>query len=155
MARKGQFRARPGFERIPGALRLYKDLRTGETITKRQMVKRTENVKSLEVKRDAYRRVREARGEPEPMQRYNAIVAQYKLTHGPTARVRGKDSKEFRDAIRIYTTTRKRTRAANLARVRAGAILGTIAPAHAQGLYPELRDDPAVSELDEFYSEFE
>ncbi|SRR6266487_3516564 len=143
MAKKGQFRPRPGYERLPGRGRLYVDKRTGEIISKRQYTKRTENVKSLEAKAEAYRAMREERGEMPPMSRYNAIVAQYKLNH-PKGRVRGEGAGEFKESYHIYTTTRDRSRESNLARVRAGAILGTISPSLAGELYPELADDPAL-----------
>lgn len=151
MAKRGQFRPRPGYERIPGRGRLYKNLQTGKIITKRQYVKQTENVKSLEAKAKSYKRLRDERGEPEPMMRYSAIVREYKSLH-PEGRVRGKNAGEFRDAYHIYRTTRDRSRESNLARVRAGAILGIISASRAAELYPELADDPA---LDFEYGELE
>lgn len=143
MAKRGQFRARSGFERIPGRARSYVNTKSGEIISRRQYIKQTENVKSLEAKAKSYKRLRDERGEPEPMMRYSAIVREYKSLH-PEGRVRGKNAGEFRDAYRIYRTTRDRSRESNLARVRAGAILGIISASRAAELYPELADDPAL-----------
>ena len=100
-----RFRARPGYERLPGRARRYRDTATGEEISKRQYVKRTENVKSLEEKAKRKAREREAAGQRKPLSRYNAIVKQYKLTHGAKAKVKGNSPEAiaFRKAYDEFT----------------------------------------------------
>lgn len=102
MAKKGQFNARRGFERIPGKARKYRDLSTGKVISRRQYIKRTENERSLESKAKRKKREREVSGMPTPQARYNAVVEQFKLKNGPNAKVRGesKDAREFQKAYK-------------------------------------------------------
>ncbi len=142
-----RFRARAGYERVPGAERRYKDTKSGEILSRRQYLKRTEGITSLEQKAKVLKAARIERGEIQPMTRYGAIVKQYKSLH-PDAHVRGPKAKEFREQYSIYTTLRGRSRENNYKRIRSAVVLGVMTPAQAYGLYPELRDDPMINELD-------
>jgi hypothetical protein len=124
MPRKGDFGARPGFQRIPGRARSYVDLRTGELISRRQYMKRTENIPSLEYKAKKLKRERYLGGIRQPMKRTNAIIDQYKLIH-PGMLVRGDsaEAKWFREIVakfkkpqtaNIHTQRGKQQRKAHL-----------------------------------------
>ena len=127
MPKKGQFKSRPGFERIPGAKRLYRDLSTNEIISKRQYVKRTEKVKSLEDKAKRLAVERFQQGKRKPMKRYNAIVEQYKKVYGSDAKVRGNTSEaqQFKDHYKIFTKHTK-TKKERQEHLDAGVELGII-----------------------------
>jgi hypothetical protein len=102
MARRGAYKPRPGFERVPGKARAYRDLSTGKVISRRQYLKKTEGLRSLEEKRDRLKRERFEKGIEQPGERYKEIVKDFKRRYGPGARVRGDsaEAKEFRDAFR-------------------------------------------------------
>jgi len=106
--KKTRYKARPGFERIPGRARYYKDLKSGEIITKRQYTKRSENVSSNEAKAKRLRLERLRTGQKQPMKRYNAIVEHYRDTHGAKVRIRGNsaEAQEFRRVYHDFVSTR-------------------------------------------------
>lgn len=97
MAKKSKknprYRERPGYERIPGTARQYRRTQSreamgkysgkrGEIVSRTQYIKETEGVQSLEAKAKMKRSERAKFGIRQPMRRYNAIVAQYKLMNG-------------------------------------------------------------------------
>ena len=90
-----KYRPRSGYERIPGKARRYRVISTGEILSRRQYIKRTEGVSSLESKAKAQKKRRKESGEIQPMTKYNAIVHRYKEAN-PGKKVRGKDAEDFR-----------------------------------------------------------
>ncbi len=102
MAMQGAYQARAGYERIPGAARRYKDVSTGEELSRRQYIKRTEGVPSLESKAKQLSRARALAGEVQPMKEYNKYVSGFKAAHGKDAHVRGKafEAQEFQRAMK-------------------------------------------------------
>ncbi len=103
-------KTRAGFEAVKtsykhGHYTRYVDKATGENISRRQYLKRSEQIKSLESKSKALRMKRLEEGTKQPMTRYNRIVKQYKLIH-PNAKVRG-DSKEARHFRKLFEDLKK------------------------------------------------
>lgn len=83
------------------------------------------------------------------MLRYNALTAQYKLTH-PGKHVRGTDSEEFRNAYKTYTKPFRYSHKAKLSHLKSAAILGTITREQWRNIFnsfPELMDDINVDML--------
>ena len=132
---KSRFNPRPGYARVPGKARRYVRLSDDSEISRTQYIKETEGVTSLKAKAEMNRSKRQKYGirANRSQSRYNAIVTQYKLTHGfdideypmdefdrasmyelvrkkSTARVRGNspEAVEFKTQYEIFTRSTKR-----------------------------------------------
>jgi hypothetical protein len=104
-----KFRAKPGYRRVPGKARRYVELSTGKEISRRQYIKKTEGVRSLEAKAKQRREQRISTGQIQPMRSYDSLVKRYKEKNGKNARVRGnsKEAKEFRKNVRLLKNAKR------------------------------------------------
>ena len=110
MAKIGEYRARAGYERLPGKARQYLDTATGETLSRRQYIKRTEGIPSLENKASRLRGLRLLNNTKQPMQRYNTMVKRWREVRGPGSRVRGTSAEavDFRSSYKKIASKNRR-----------------------------------------------
>ncbi len=124
-------KTRSGFQAVresykSGHFSKYLDKATGEIISRRQYLKRTEKITSLESKAKQLKQSRLETGRRQPMTRYNAVVKQFKLAN-PGAKVRG-NSPEAKHFQKLYEDLKKPRKGlqGNLRRLRVMRDLGLI-----------------------------